>query len=242
MSEGRKTKGEKRVGRRAWRVERLPPDDRDKLLNDGKQTGIRHPAFGIRFLRCFLMFIFSMAAAQSPQKALFLKSLQLNFDQRVSFPKHRFNQQYENRRYTPGLLKEIKTETLETLKTSGYYFADIAGESVEIDSSGQTVDIQLDIKNGGVLRLHSLQFENRPDSSRQLRTLWEDVAEISNDYLGKTYTDVISAALSRDILTIFENNGYPLARIHTETFDLQAAPDGKSWRLTLGCASNRAIP
>ena len=234
MSEGRKTKGEKRVGRRAWRVERLPPDDRDKLLNDGKQTGIRHPAFGIRFLRCFLMFIFSMAAAQSPQKALFLKSLQLNFDQRVSFPKHRFNQQYENRRYTPGLLKEIKTETLETLKTSGYYFADIAGESVEIDSSGQTVDIQLDIKNGGVLRLHSLQFENRPDSSRQLRTLWEDVAEISNDYLGKTYTDVISAALSRDILTIFENNGYPLARIHTETFDLQAAPDGKSWRLTLG--------
>ncbi len=221
MSEGRELKSE---GRRAKSEGRRA---------SGEQNRNRKLFSGIGLLLFVLTALFSAAFAQSPQKALFLKSLQLNFDQRVSFPKYRFKQQYENRRYTPGLLKEIKTETLEMLKTAGYYFAEFAGETVDIDSSEQAINVQLNIKNGGVLRLNSLKFENDSDSSR-LGVLWEDVTEITRDYLGKTYTSVISTALSRDILTIFENNGYPLARLHTETFDFQAAPDGTSWQLDLG--------
>ncbi len=193
-----------------------------------------HLRFGIRVVGIVLAFLLlrgGIAGAQTPPRPLFLKSLVLNFDRRVNFPARRFRQQYQNRPYTPALLKEIRGKIAAQLEAEGYYFSRIAAEKTEIDSAEAAVYASLDVATGAPLQLDSVYVEN-PDSLPP--ALAGEVDEALAAVRGRTYTAALSQSLFRDVLSIFENNGYPLARLRTGNFAFRPGGDQENWALQLG--------
>ncbi|MCB0286044.1 MAG: BamA/TamA family outer membrane protein [Calditrichaeota bacterium] len=179
----------------------------------------------------FAMLLVSLTAfGQVPQKPLFLKSLQLRFDSRVKFAQNRFQQQFVNRPFSPELLKNIRAKADEQLREQGYYFADFSEVSTDIDSALQSVDLTISVKTNGVLRLDSLRITNR-DSLPE--TLLGDVDDALAVYPGKIYTGSLSQSMLRNVTTIFENHGFPLARIQTQSFDFRELPNENEYRLDL---------
>ena len=177
----------------------------------------------------FLLITFAALTQSSAQKLVFLNKLEFKFDSNINFAEKQLRKQYLNRIYTPALLKEIKTKTIDELKNSGYYFARIDSQSAKIDPSARTAAVFLEIHTGDFLRLSEINITNHDSISGEL------LPQIDNriaNYIGNNYTEPLVNSLFRDVIDVMENSGYPLARIRTEEFQFQAS-EKDEWSLKL---------
>lgn len=177
-------------------------------------------------LIALLLLTFTLGA----QQRIFLERLDIRYDSKVSLSKKTYQKQYQNRVFTPQLSNEIKTNILKDLKNYGYYFAEIDSSVIKVDSSQNAVQMFLRVHTGNRLKLTKIMILNIDSLSAGLQ---EKIYGQVEDYPGKYYTDVLVKSLFKEVVGVLENNGYPLARVHTGDFQFIEAPDEKEWLLNL---------
>lgn len=164
------------------------------------------------------------------QPRIFLEKLDLKFDSKVKISARSYQKQYQQRAYNPQLLSQIKTNILDDLKNSGYYFAEIDSSDIQVDSTRNMARVFLHVHAGKRLKLNEISIENGDSLSEALQ---QEISAASDDYRGHYYTDLLAKALFNDIVGVLENSGYPLARVHTEDFRFFDSPDNDEWLLNL---------
>ena len=80
-----------------------------------------------------------------------------------------------------------------------------------------------------MLKLQTVEITNRDSISAELLAEIDDRVD---DFIGEYYTEALVNTLFQSVVDVFENNGYPLARIRTEEFQFQES-DTDSWGLGL---------
>ena len=168
-------------------------------------------------------------AQSTVQQPVFLTELSIRFDNRVNFPEKQIRRQYLNRVYNSVLLKDIKNNIITELKDIGYYFAVIDSQHVKIDPVARTADLFFEVRTGNMLKLQTVEITNRDSISAELLAEIDDRVD---DFIGEYYTEALVNTLFQSVVDVFENNGYPLARIRTEEFQFQES-DTDSWGLGL---------
>jgi len=152
---------------------------------------------------------------------MFLNELEIVLDQKIDFPKETYQRQYQTRVWSVDLQTEIKETVLNEIRTGGYYFAKLDSSKIQIDSTNQSVSAFLSYTVGRRVTLQGMTLTN-PTIPQALR---EQINEVFYDYRDRIYTPVLANQLFADVLTRLENNGYPLAKVHTDDFRVREEKD-----------------
>lgn len=171
-------------------------------------------------MRTQLTYIFLLMISALPisaqQKPLFLNELAITLDREIDFPKETFQRQYQTRVWSIDLQREIKTGILDQIRSKGYYFAVLDSSNIQIDSTQQSVSASLYYTVG---KRVTLQGTSLGESSIP-QSLYDRIDENLTGYKGKIYTPALANQLFADVLTKLENNGFPLAKVNTDNFQV----------------------
>ena len=185
------------------------------------------------FLAIIILLLFrSLTVAQSERPSrlpIFLTNLEIVTAERIDLPAREIRQQYRMRVFTPRLQNAIREKVLEELRNRGYYFAKVDSQAVYIDSQKRNAAMTLYVHPGDPLLLHSVTISNIDSLSPEVKT---GIADRLSEFSGEIYTSVLTRELFRRIINVFENHGYPLARLTTEKFDFRRG-EANTWLLNL---------
>lgn len=173
------------------------------------------------FLKTFLVLLlfYGCVLAQNP---LYISSINIRFNPPISFSTALFQKQFKNRIYQPQLLEEIRSSFQDFMENNGYYFSIIDSIQTKIDKRNNKIDLTIYSLSGKPLRLERISITDENSfSSKQI----DAINEISSYYNGRIYNDALTKVLYGKILSYFENNAYPLARIQTKGFTFIESKD-----------------
>lgn len=180
-----------------------------KFLDKSDRNWHRNPAL------CCMAFLFFCVGLVSAQDLIYVRGIKVQFDPTTPLSTASFQKPYQNRVYTPELIQEIRTSFDQFMKSNGYYFSHVDTIMAEVDPRNRRADIIVRSVPGKPLVLDRVSIVNADSlSGEQLK----NVDAISENHTNKLYTAALTSGLYEKILQYFENNGYPLARIHTEGF------------------------
>ena len=161
-----------------------------------------------------LLLLFGCELALS-QNILYTNNITVRFNPSIPLSTIPFQKQFKNRVYQPQFLEEIRSSFREFMENNGYYFSKIDSIYTKIDKKNHKIDLTIYSVSGDPLSLARIEIVNENLlSDRQIKA----IEEISHYYDGKIYTDALTKVLFGKILSYFENNAYPLARIQTDGF------------------------
>ena len=199
----------------------------------------RRPTIGERFHGARLLFAVLLAAWSAayaqpgpPQRPILLERIELRVEGRVSLRAGALRGEFATRPVTPQLRPALRERLQEQLKARGYYFGAITRDSLAVDSLNRRAVLYLEIDPGAPLALDSLAIVYRDSIPQDVRDQVEDAVA---DRPGRIYTDALATGLVDRLVTVCENNGYPLARVGTAGFDFREGEDGR-WLLDLTLA------
>lgn len=175
----------------------------------------------LKVFLCFWTILWVFCIPLSAQPRIFLKKLEIKFDSKTTVSTKTYQNQYQDRPYTPQLPAQIKTQILEDLKKSGYYFAEIDSSAIRVDSTRSEAFFYLGVAMGKQLRLDAVNLQNSDSLSPEIH---RKITERCEDYRGRYYTEALANSLFGEILGILENSGYPLARVRTGEFAFSQPP------------------
>jgi outer membrane protein assembly factor BamA len=121
------------------------------------------------------------------------------------------------------IMKNLQQDVLEAFRKSGYYLVRL--DSVCMDKTTEdNVFVHLFLTAGPYFILSDVVW-NLPDSLRP--EFQNQISEKVQLYTGKTYTDELQKDLFRSLVSLFENDGYPLCRIETIGFDIDSLKNSR---------------
>ena len=171
----------------------------------------------------------SMISAQTTSPPL--KAVELHFGASFEKAEKQLRESFQGQATDSALETQLRDMLLELLKSDGYYFPVIDSLQMEHEvGERQTSRAIAHIygQTGRQLFLDSLTFSGL-DSVPEI--LHEDILETATPYRNAVYTSALINGLFRDLLIVFENNGFPLAKLNTGAFDIRETEKG--WGLNL---------
>ena|GEM_PF-2545794 len=173
--------------------------------------------------------------ARKPSLPIFLEQLDITAGKKVKLPVKQLRQQYRHRVWTPDLQTEIREKILTELRHRGFYFAAVNVGKRQVDSLARTADIEFTVKPGNPLYLNSVTVGNLDSLNGEIR---DRLSERLSQFSHQLYTEELSREIFKRIVNVFENNGFPLARVNTDRFEFREGKKNR-WLLDL---TLRAFP
>lgn len=200
-----------------------------------RQAACLYRRLSLVLLICMVCLLPKNSQAQSQPVGTsqpFIEGLEIEFAPKVPFPMRTFQNQYLNRIYQPQLLLQIDQAIIANLKNNGYYFARLDSHVVKLNSVRNAVTLQLSYKTGQQMRLNQVVITNLDSLPGNIQSMLTDRLEF---YQGDIYTESLLNNLLETVISIFENNGFPLARAETEDFLFNPSEEGANapWLLDL---------
>lgn len=156
--------------------------------------------------------------AQKFNKPVYLEKLQVKFDPPIKLSTGRITKKYTNRIYSNQLIQEVREDLRKYLEANGYYFLKIDSIASRVDEERQRANIIFYVEPGLPLMIKSITLVNVKELSPREK---EDLAEITSNYEGELYNGILVHDLYKSLMTYYENNGFPLAKIKTDGFTFE---------------------
>lgn len=126
---------------------------------------------------------------------------------------------YQNRKIDKLFIEQINKDVIQKYQEAGYYLAKCDSFLVEPSGKQQGAIFHFYLSPGPQFILTDLKVQF-PDSMHAKYE--QQIKFLTANRVGRPYTKNLQQSLFREIVGIFENNGYPLCRIETEGFQFDS--------------------
>lgn len=126
---------------------------------------------------------------------------------------------YQNRKIDKLFIEQINKDVIQKYQEAGYYLAKCDSFLVEPSGKQQGAIFHFYLSPGPQFILADLKVQF-PDSMHAKYE--QQIKFLTANRVGRPYTKNLQQSLFREIVGIFENNGYPLCRIETEGFQFDS--------------------
>jgi outer membrane protein assembly factor BamA len=125
---------------------------------------------------------------------------------------------YRYQRLSNLTVNKIRNDLMASLSQDGYYLASLDSFKIQTDPAQDRGIIHIYITPGLRFVLNDVIWS----SVDTLSNCYNDIQEITQNYINKPFNDLIQKDLYKSVLKIFENSGYPLCSINTIGFKLDS--------------------
>ena len=168
-------------------------------------------------LGAFRISLFSQQNSRQTIRAL--ESIRLHYTEKPRVKISNPIKQFRYRKLDDRTIKAIENEMIKQLHQEGYYLSRVDSTTTQVLSGETKAVLNIYLDPGPRFMLIRVNWDLTDSLKSQFQ---EPVPDVVRDYLGKPYTENSQKQMFQRILTVFENNGYPLCRIETTGFNLDS--------------------